>query len=42
MECTHPYVVYIYGSLSKYMHFSVITQSKDKYQPNRLEKTCFA
>jgi hypothetical protein len=31
-----------YGSLSKYTYFSVITQLKDKYQPNWLEKTCFA
>jgi len=29
------------GSSSKYTHFSVITQLKDKYQPNWLEKTCF-
>ena len=32
----------VYGSLSKNTHFSVITQLKDKYQPNWLEKTCFA
>ena len=31
-----------YGSLSKYTYFSVFTQLKDKYQPNWLEKTCFA
>ena len=30
------------GSLSKNTHFSVITQLKNKYQPNWLEKTCFA
>jgi hypothetical protein len=33
---------FISGSLSKNTHFSVITQIKDKYQPNWLEKTCFA
>ena len=31
-----------HGALSKYTHFSVITQLKDKYQPNWLEKTYFA
>ena len=30
-----------YGSLSKCTYSSVITQLKDKYQPNWLEKTCF-